>query len=260
MKKQTVLITGASGGLGLALCRQFAQNGYDLILTARSEQRLKEIAAQLEAAYTVSVFTVPADLALPESPETILTAVQKAGKTVDILVNNAGFGDFGLFAECDLQKQEAMLDVNIRALMRLTRLILPSMRERKSGKILNVASIAGFEPGPFMSVYYATKAFVLSFSQALSRELKLDGITVTALCPGPIKTGFEDAADLHGSKLFQSLPVADADHVAKYGYRSLMKGKTVAIHGVHCKLLVFAVRLTPRRLVTAVISKIQGRR
>lgn len=256
--KQTVLITGASGGLGLALAHRFAKEGYDLILTARSADKLTAAKAELEAAYGVGVTSIPHDLGAPRAAETLMATIREQGLTVDILVNNAGFGDFGTFADSDIDKQSAMVQLNITALMELTHAALPAMRQRKQGKILNVASIAAFEQGPYMSVYYATKAFVLSFSQALARELKGSGITVTALCPGPIHTGFFDAADLDNSKLFRSLPVAHADDVADYGYKALMKGKTVAVHGTLNKLLVFSVRFAPRGLVSNVIYTLQG--
>lgn len=256
--KQTVLITGASCGLGLAFAHRFAKEGYDLILTARSADKLADAKAELERLYGIAVTPVPHDLGAPRAAETLLAAVREQGLAVDILVNNAGFGDFGAFADSDIDKQSAMVQLNVSALMELTHAVLPAMRQNGRGKILNVASIAAFQQGPYMSVYYATKAFVLSFSQALARELKGSGITVTALCPGPIHTGFFDAADLENSKLFRSLPVARADDVADFGYKALMKGKTVAVHGALNKLLVFSVRLAPRRLVSNVIYKLQG--
>ncbi len=256
--KQTVLITGASSGLGLALAHRFAKEGYDLILTARSADKLVAAKAELEAAYGVGVTPIPHDLGAPCAAQTLMAAVQAQGLTVDILVNNAGFGDFGAFADSDIDKQSAMVQLNVSALMELTHAVLPMMRQKGRGKILNVASIAAFQQGPFMSVYYATKAFVLSFSQALARELKGSGITVTALCPGPIDTGFVEAADLGRSKLFRSMPVSTAEQVADYGYKALMKGKTVAVHRVLNKLLVFCVRFAPRSLVGNMICKIQG--
>ena len=256
--KQTILITGASGGLGLSFAHRFAKEGCDLILTARSADKLDEAKAALEAAHGIAVTVIPHDLSAPHAAETLMAAVQSHGLTVDILVNNAGFGDFGAFADCDIDKQSAMVQLNVTALMELTHAVLPAMREKKQGKILNVASIAAFQQGPYMSVYYATKAFVVSFSQALARELKGSGITVTALCPGPIDTGFEKAADLGRSKLFRSLPVSTADTVADYGYQALMKGKTVAVHRFSNKLLVFGVRFAPRSLVGHMVCKIQG--
>lgn len=255
---QTVLITGASGGLGLALAHRFAREGYDLILTARSADKLIAAKDTLEATHGITVTVIPCDLGAPHAAADLIAAIGEQGLSVDILVNNAGFGDFGAFADSDIDKQSAMVQLNVTALMELTHAVLPTMRQKGRGKLLNVASIAAFEQGPFMSVYYATKAFVLSFSQALARELKGSGVTVTILCPGPIHTGFFDAADLENSKLFRSLPVARADDVADYGYKALMKGKTVAVHGALNKLLVFSVRFAPRRLVSYMICKIQG--
>ncbi len=256
--KQTVLITGASGGLGLSLAHRFAKEGYDLILTARSADKLTAAKEELEAAHDVTVTPIPHDLGAPSAARTLMAAVRDRGLTVDILVNNAGFGDFGAFADSDIDKQSAMVDLNVKALMELTYAVLPAMRENRRGKILNVASIAAFQQGPYMSVYYATKAFVLNFSQALAHELKDSGITVTALCPGPIDTGFVDAADLSHSKLFRSLPVATPDDVADYGYKSLMKNKTVAIHRFSNKLLIFSGRFAPRKLISYMICRIQG--
>ncbi len=256
--KRTVLITGASGGLGLALAHCFAADGYDLILTARSAAALLKAKESIEASYGVCVTPIPMDLSALYAAESLMSAIRERELTVDILVNNAGFGDFGAFADCDIEKQSAMIQLNITALTELTHAVLPSMRQNGFGKILNVASIAAFQQGPFMSVYYATKAFVLSFSQALARELKDSGITVTALCPGPIDTGFVAAADLERSKLFRSMPVATAADVARYGYKAMLKGKPVAIHGIRNKLMIFATRFVPRQLIGNIICHIQG--
>ncbi len=256
--KQTVLITGASSGLGLSLAHRFAKEGYDLILTARSADKLVAAKEELESAYAVTVTPIPHDLGAPSAAQTLMAAVCERGLTVDILVNNAGFGDFGAFADSEIDKQSAMVDLNVKALMELTHAVLPTMRENRRGKILNVASIAAFQQGPYMSVYYATKAFVLNFSQALAHELKGSGITVTVLCPGPIDTGFVETADLSRSKLFRSLPVSTPDAVADYGYKSLMKNKTVAIHRLSNKLLIFCGRFAPRKLISYMICRIQG--
>jgi len=254
----TVLITGGGSGLGLALAECYARDGHSLILTARNEQRLSAAKDRLESTYHVPVTVIAANLGKAEGPEALMTAIQAQGLQVDVLVNNAGFGDFGDFADSDLAKQQAMVSLNITALMTLCHAVLPVMRQKRHGRILNVASIAAFQSGPYMSVYYATKAFVLSFSEALARELKGSGITVTALCPGPIRTGFEEAASLENSALFRSLPVSTAEEVAAYGYRAAQKGKPVAVHGVLNRLLVFGVRFAPRRLVTNMVCRIQG--
>lgn len=256
--KQTVLITGASGGLGLALAHRFAKEGYDLILTARRADKLEEAKATLESAHNIRVTPLACDLGASGSAAQLMAQIDAQGLSVDILVNNAGFGDFGAFADSDINKQSSMVQLNVTTLMELTHAVLPAMRRKGYGKILNVASIAAFQQGPYMSVYYATKAFVLSFSQALARELKGSGITVTVLCPGPIDTGFVEAADLGRSKLFRSLPVSTAKAVADYGYQALMKGKTVAVHRLSNKLLVFSVRFAPRSLVGHMVCQIQG--
>ena len=256
--KETVLITGASGGLGTELAKCYAAAGHPLILTARREDALLALKKDMEAAYPVAVTVIPSDLGTAGAPEALIADIHARGLEVGILVNNAGFGDFGNFAQSDLQKQQAMVSLNVSALMTLCHAVLPAMQQRGGGHILNVASIAAFQSGPFMAVYYATKAFVLSFSEALSRELRGSGVTVTALCPGPIRTGFEEAAALGRSKLFSSLPVADAAAVAAFGFRAAQKGKPVAIHGALNRLLIFAVRLLPRRVVTNTICRIQG--
>ncbi len=256
--KQTVLITGASGGLGLALAMQFAQHGYDLILTARSADKLQQAQNAIRTAYDVAVTVIPLDLGAPDGAAALMDAVRTQDLTVDILVNNAGLGDFGAFADSELSRQQAMIALNVSALTELTHHVLPMMREKGHGKILNVASIAAFQQGPYMSVYYATKAYVLSFSQALSRELKGSGITVTALCPGPIATGFEETAQLGKSKLFRSMPVSTAENVARYGYKATMKGKQVAIHTARNRFLININRIVPRRMAGDIICHIQG--
>ncbi len=255
---EAVLVTGASGGLGLELAKCYAKAGHSLILTARSDDKLTAAKQELEAAYHVPVVTIPMDLGANGAPEALMNAIREQELAVGVLVNNAGFGDFGEFVHSDLSKQQAMVSLNVSALMTLCHAVLPDMVERGRGHILNVASIAAFQSGPYMSVYYATKAFVLSFSEALHRELRGSGVTVTALCPGPIRTGFEDAADLKSSKLFQSLPVADADRVAAFGFRAAQNGKVVAVHGLLNRLIVFGVRLVPRRAVSNMVCRIQG--
>ncbi|MDR2201678.1 MAG: SDR family oxidoreductase [Clostridiales bacterium] len=259
--KKTVLITGASGGIGCELAKIFAAEGCDLILTARRADRLDELKASLTERHGISVLTFVQDLSEPDTPDVISRAVTGAGCRVDILVNNAGLGDYGPFAESDLEKQSAVVQVNVAALMRLTRLFLPQMLGRKSGKIINIASIASFMPGPFMSVYYASKAFVLSFSEALARELQGSGVSVTAVCPGPSKTGFAAAAGLNESKIIGAFNSVGADSVARFAYKAAMKNKTVAVHGFLNRLAVFfGVRFLPRRALRFFVAKIQGLR
>ena len=255
--KKTVLITGASGGLGLAFAELFAGKGYDLVIVARSEDKLGKIRENLEKKYASSVEAIPCDLTVKDSAKSVYEKVKEKGIKIDVLVNNAGFGDFGEFVECDFEKQYEMVNLNIIALMQMTHCFLKDMKSCHSGKILNVDSIAAFQAGPLMSVYYATKAFVLSFSEALSEELKGSGVTVTALCPGPIDTGFEKRAELGKSGLFKNLKVWSADEVADYGYRAMMKGKVVTVKGGMNKLIVFSTRLAPRSLVRRSVYNIQ---
>lgn len=255
--KKTALITGASGGLGLSFVNIFAKDGYDLVLVARNGERLTEIKGDIESKYGVNVLTVAKDLCSETGAAEVFEATKGADIHVDVLVNNAGFGDFGEFHRSDLSKQVRMVDLNCIALMELCHLYLPDMVASGSGKILNVDSIAAFQPGPLMSVYYATKAFVLSFSQALTRELKGTGVSVTALCPGPIRTNFDTAAELGESGLFKNLKVWDPDTVAQFGYEKMKRGKAVCVCGFVNKLIVFSTRLAPRAMVRDTVYSIQ---
>lgn len=255
--KKTALITGASGGLGLSFVNIFAKDGYDLVLVARNGDKLNEIKNEIEKKYSNRVTVIPKDLCKPNGADEVYAATKDAGIKVDVLVNNAGFGDFGEFHKSDINKQIRMVDLNCTSLMHLCHLYLPDMIAQKSGNILNVDSIAAFQPGPLMSVYYATKAFVLSFSQALHRELKGTGVKVTALCPGPIRTNFDNAADLGESGLFKNLKVWDPDTVAKFGYKNMNKGKAICVCGFVNKLIVFANRFAPRSLVRNMVYNLQ---
>ena len=255
--KKTALITGASGGLGLSFVNIFARDGYDLVLVARNGDRLEEIKKDVEQKYNVKATVVAKDLCSPDGAQQVFDATNEAAIEIDVLVNNAGFGDFGEFYKSDINKQIRMVDLNCTALMHLCHLYLPQMIERGKGNILNVDSIAAFQAGPLMSVYYATKAFVLSFSQALTRELKGTGVKVTALCPGPIRTNFDNAADLGESGLFKNLKVWDPDVVAEFGYKNMKKGKSLCICGFVNKIIVFANRLAPRCLVRTLVYRLQ---
>jgi short-subunit dehydrogenase len=254
---KNVLITGASGGIGYELAKIFAEEGCNLVLVARSEDKLMKIKKQLERQYEILIELIIKDLSVKDAAEDIYNILLRNNVDVDILVNNAGFGDFGDFAHADWDKQYSMIQVNIAALIHMTRLFLKPMVERGYGKILNLSSTAAFQPGPFMSIYYASKAFVLSFSESLSKELDGSGVTVTALCPGPTQTGFVDAASLENSKLFKTIKVSNVEDVAIFGYKALMNGKTVAIHGFTNKLLAFGVRLIPRSLVREIMYGLQ---
>ena len=251
-QQQTALITGASGGIGYELAKLFARDHISLVLVARSGEKLAEVAGELQEQFGVLVRTVPLDLALPSAPRVLFDQLQQEGVTVDFLVNNAAYGKYGNFASVALEESIGQIQLNIAALTALTRLFLPAMVARRSGKILNVASTAGFQPGPMMAVYYATKAYVLSFSEAVANELKGSGVTVTCLCPGPTLTNFQKRANIESSRLFQQFAPMDARVVARDGYRALMKGKSLKISGVQNWLVAEAVRVSPRKVVTAV--------
>ena len=255
--KKTALVTGASGGLGLSFVNIFANDGYDVVLVARNGERLEEIKKEIEAKYNVKATVVAVDLCSEDGAQKVYDATKSAGLNVDVLVNNAGFGDFGEFHKSDINKQIRMVDLNCIALMHLCHLYIPDMIKNGKGNILNVDSIAAFQAGPLMSVYYATKAFVLSFSQALTRELKGTGVKVTALCPGPIRTNFDAAADLGESGLFKNLKVWDPNVVAEFGYKNMKKGKSLCICGFVNKIIVFANRLAPRCLVRNMVYSLQ---
>jgi short-subunit dehydrogenase len=246
--RKTAVVTGASSGIGMELSRLLAADGYDLFLVARSEEKLRALARELGHA-TVIV----ADLTLPTAPRKVFDT---AGP-VDVLINNAGYGLSGAFIETDLKKELEMIQVNIAALTHLTKLFVRPMVERRSGRILNVASTAAFQPGPLMAVYYATKAYVLSFSEAIAEELRGSGVTVTALCPGPTATGFADVAGVNASRLFKMTTPMSSASVAQFGYRAMLKGKRVAIPGLRNKLLAQSIRVSPRRVVTTIVRKLQ---
>jgi len=258
-KKMTALVTGASGGIGEELARLFAADGHDLVLVARSRDKLARLAEELEGKHGVSANVLPADLARAQSPQEIFEETEGAGLRVDALVNNAGFGSYGLFAETDLKQELEMLQVNVVALTHLTKLFLPAMLARRRGYVMNVASTAAFQPGPLMAVYYASKAYVLSFSEALSNECEGTGVRVSALCPGPTETGFVAAAGMGDSKLFDRA-VMDARTVAEAGYRGLLDGKAVVIPGFRNNLLARSIGFFPRGLVTKVVRGIQEKR
>lgn len=255
---KTALITGASGGIGYELALLFARDGYDCILVARSQDKLKELAERLEREHRVKTLVLAKDLARPSAVDEIYEEVTAASMHVDVLVNNAGFPVFGLFNETNLQIELEMLQVNVVALTALSKLFLKGMVQRRTGRILNLASTAAFLPGPLMAVYYASKAYVLSFSQALSNELRGTGVTVTALSPGPTRTGFQKRGVMEDSRLVQG-QIADAATVALAGYRGLMAGKTIVIPGFSNKLIPWVVRLSPRGVVTRVVHRMQER-
>jgi len=258
-RRKTALVTGASSGIGLDLAKRFAAEGFDVALVARSEGKLKEVAAELERAHPIKAHVVTADLSQPRAAEALVGKLDAAGLEIDVLVNNAGYASYGAFSETDLGGELDMIQVNVVALTHLTKLLVRKMVARHAGKILNVASTAAFQPGPLMAVYYATKAYVLSFSEALANELDGTGVTVTALCPGPTRTGFQARAQMEESKLVRGKEIMTAEEVARAGYDGLMKGKTVVIPGVSNKMLAQAVRFLPRRTITKLVRSAQER-
>lgn len=253
---KTVIITGASGGLGLELAKIFAKEGCRLVLVARSKDKLESVSREISKNFGVQVKAFPSDLSKTGSTEKLWGQLIKEKILPDILVNNAGFGMHGFFSKTDLSKELEMMQLNMVSLVQLSKLALQGMLKKGNGKILNIASTAAFQPGPLMAVYYASKAFVLSFSQALSNELEGTGITVTCLCPGPTKTGFQDRAQVSRTMLFQR-HVMDAHEVAVVGYQALMKGKRLEIAGFRNKFLAFLVRILPRNFVTGYVRGLQ---
>ncbi|PLX26129.1 short-chain dehydrogenase [Candidatus Parcubacteria bacterium] len=253
--QKTVLITGASSGIGYELCKRFAQNNHNIVLVARNKEKLDTIAKELSSTHDIQTHVFTHDLTDDDAPQKLYAEIKENNITIDILVNNAGFGLYGKFTETNLAKELDMIKINISALTELTKLFLPDMISKKSGKVLNIASTAAFQPGPGMAVYYASKAFVLHFSEALGEELKNTGVSVTTLCPGPTRTGFEKAAELRFPK---TMKVMNADEVAYVGYRGLIKNKRVVIPGFRNKLLAFANRLAPRNVATKITGWIQN--
>ena len=258
-KNQTALITGASVGIGRELAKLFAQDGYNLALVARNRPRLAQFADELQRQFGVSAKAFPVDLTSASAPQFVFDQLARENVSVDVLVNNAGYGKLGAFSEVSLEESLGQIQLNITALTHLTRLFLEPMLQRKSGKILNVASTAGFQPGPLMAVYYATKAYVISFSEALASELKGTGVTVTCLCPGATDTEFQKRAGTEETLLFRGLRPMNAKTVARDGYRALMKGKPLVISGLRNWLLAQSLRVSPRRVVTAVSRRLVER-
>lgn len=255
-RKGTALVTGASSGIGLELANLLARGGHDLVLVARSREKLKAIANTLSTRYKINVTILVKDLSRPLAPQKIFDELQLKNIEVDILVNNAGFGAFGLFAEEDTDEIARMLQVNIAALTHLTRLFLPQMLRRKRGRILNVASTAAFQPGPLMAVYYASKSYVLSFSEAIANELEGSGVTVTCLCPGPTKSNFQNRAQMTNSKLFENSLMSSAQ-VAREGYAATMRGQTLIIPGRSNAFWSWLTRFLPRALAPKIVRRIQ---
>jgi short-subunit dehydrogenase len=255
----TALITGASHGIGLELATIHASKGDDLVLVARNKSKLEEVKTILENKYKVKVYTIGKDLSGMNAAEEVYNETIKQGIQIDYLINNAGFGDFGMFTDTDWNKEQQMINLNITTLTQFTKLYVKDMVKRRSGKIMNVASTAAFQSGPTMAVYFATKAYVLSFSEAVNNEVSDKGVTITTLCPGPTESGFQAAAAMEESGLVKGKKMPTSKEVAEYGYAAMMKGKTIAIHGLMNRILANSVRFMPRAIVVKVTRKIQDK-
>jgi short-subunit dehydrogenase len=252
----TALITGASSGLGREFAKLCAADGFRVVLASRRVDRLRSLAAELGSGYSVEARVLEADLSDPAGPDRIFEQLRDT--EVDVLINNAGFGLRGPFAETDWTAEERMIAVNLAAPAHLTKKFLPGMLRRRSGRILNVASTAGFVPGPLMAIYYATKAFLVSFSHAIANEVKGSGVTVTVLCPGPTRTEFETAAGIQDSRLFQGRVMA-AETVAQAGYQGMMAGKAEVIAGARNRWMIRGTRLAPRSMLAQMVRGLNAK-
>lgn len=258
MKAEPALITGASSGIGLELARIMARNGHPLVLAARGVVELEKAADELRNRHGATVHVVASDLSRPEAPQALFDEVTRLGLDIGVLVNNAGYSTYGPFAEIAPTADLNMLALNVVALTHLTRLFLPGMVARRGGRVLNVASTAAFQPGPYMACYYASKAYVLSFSEAIGEELVGSGVTVTALCPGPTATNFASRAGVEGSRLFSGRPTMEARQVAEMGYNATMLGRPVVVPGAMNALMAYSVRFAPRWLVMRIVRSLQA--
>jgi hypothetical protein len=256
---KTALVTGASGGIGYELARLLARDGYDLVLVARGGDKLNEMKQQYEGKAGVRVRVIVKDLSQPSAPQEIHDELQREGVAVDVLVNNAGFTVFGKFLETEAESELQMMQVNIVALTHLTKLFVPGMVERGRGRVLNLASTAAFFPGPLMAVYYASKAYVRSFSEALAVELEGSGVTVTVLCPGPTETGFQKRGNMEDSRLVAGRKIMDARTVARTGYRAMLKGQMLVIVGLRNWVQCEATRFIPDKVLARSVMRAQDR-
>jgi len=257
LMRDTALITGASAGIGRELARVFARHQHDVVLVARRGDRLRELAAELEIAGEVTAHSIVADLADAEGPKRLYDEVRERGLEIEYLVNNAGFGTFGPFATTDVDETMGLVRLNIGALTELTARFLPEMVERHSGRVLNVASAAAFQPGPLMATYYASKAYVLHLTEAINEELEGKGVSATALCPGPVRTEFQDVAGMQTSGLVLDRRLISVEEVAQTGYDAMMRGKALVVPGLGSKLLAFSIRFAPRRFVAKFVRRLQ---
>ena len=257
-RNDTALITGASAGIGLELAKLFAADGHDLILVARRADAMESLAAALHKKHGTVTRIWPADLADPQAPRQLRERAAAEGVAVDILVNNAGLGAVGHFHALSPERQLGIIDVNMRALTELTYHFLPAMRQRRRGRILNVGSIVGFLPGPYMAVYYASKAYVVSLSEALAEELVGSGVTVTCLCPGYTATEFQKVAGVEKTGMLAHLRPMPAETVARIGYRGLMSGRRLVVPGWGNRLSIFGLRFSPRWFTVSAVRRLQG--
>ena len=253
----TALITGASGGIGLELAKIHASNKNDLVIVARSTTKLAHLKVELESEFGVSVLSIPKDLSIPDAAQEVYDTVVEKEIEVEYLINNAGIGDFGLYHETSWEKEETMINLNILALTQLTKLFGSDMVKRGHGHIMNISSTAAFQPGPLMTVYYATKHYVQAYSEALYEEWKEFGVSVTALCPGATESGFSESADAEDSKLFKGKKLPSSCEVAEYGYKAMMKGEMTAIHGAMNTIMAKSARFVPKKMVLKMVRKIQ---
>ncbi|HEY8210656.1 MAG TPA: SDR family oxidoreductase [Myxococcaceae bacterium] len=256
--RNTTLITGPTSGIGLDLTALFAADKHDLVLVSRSADKLEQLAAELRQKHGVAVTVLAMDLSEPAAPAALCSELERRKIAVDVLVNNAGYAQYGAFTETDADQERRMMQLNMITLTELTKRLVPGMVKRGRGRVLNVASTAAFMPGPLMAVYYATKAYVLSLSEALASELQGTGVSVTALCPGPTRTGFQARAQMESSKLVQG-KIMDSATVAKVGYRGLMAGKPLVIPGFSNQVQAMAPRLIPRSAMPAIVKRAQAR-
>jgi uncharacterized protein len=256
---KTALITGGSNGIGLELAKIHAAKGSDLVLVARNKVKLEELKSSLEKEFKIKVYVIGKDLSSPNAAKEVYDETSEQNIEIEYLINNAGFGDFGMFVENDWNKELQMINLNITTLTLFTKLYLKDMVKRGRGKIMNVASTAAFQSGPTMAVYYATKAYVLSFSEAVDNEVRDKGISITTLCPGATESGFQAAAAMEESNLVKGKKLPSSKEVAEYGYKAMLKGKTVAIHGFLNWLMANSVRFTPRALVVKITRALQDK-
>lgn len=260
MKKSNffTLITGASEGIGLALAREFASRGHNLILVARNAKKLEDVSKEIALKYRVSAEYIAADLTVKDELEGMIKKIQAKRRKVDILINNAGFGLGGSFESLDIERQLEMIDLNIKALVRLTHHFIPKFHSNENGgKIINIASVAGYFPGPYMNVYYATKAFVVSFSEALSKELEGSNVQVTCVCPGATETNFDKVAGISNSPIFNSVKPASAQSVATATYLAVSNDRSRIVPGWSNKLSVFFSPFVPQSIKLKIIKYIQ---